>query len=552
MNFLMVVPRFSKKGEFYSFPFGLAYISSYLKARGFSVFCLNLCHYEEAVPTVKILRESILKNNISVVWTGGMSGHWNLISDALCAVKKIKPDIITIVGGPIVTSDPILAMKNMKIDYGVIGEGEITSGELARALNENANVAEVKGIIYRKNDLLAQTEERPPVLDLDTLPFPDYEGFSYREWMATMKYSEQNPILENYETVNYSPIIGSRSCPYNCTFCYHPLGKKYRQRSLDNIFQEIEYLVKTYNSTFISFADELFSLNTERMYELADRIKKYNIHWEACFRVNNVTAEMLKKLKESNLHYMGFGVESLSDKILKSMKKMITKAEIENAFRLAREAGIFCSGNIILGDPEETIETIDESINWWRENPQYNISLIFIKAIPDSAVFRYAIQNGIIKNKLEHIKNNFPIVNLTKIPDKQFNKIKKEVIKYRMSLKNIKDGELLASIKSEEKYKNKNYYNIKAKCPFCNQIHDYKRFLKSMNKYLAIFCKNCHSSFKLKQKQIFYEEFSLLKMLSNVYMSRLYANLLEMNIIKSDNQGLISLKRAVKKILKRN
>jgi len=552
MNFLIVVPRFSKKGEFYSFPFGLAYISSYLKSRGFKVQVLNLCHFEEAIPTFDILKSSIAENGIDAILTGGMSGHWNLIADVLSTAKKIKPDIITIAGGPITTSDPNLAMENMRIDYGVIGEGEITSGELARALEENGDVAAVDGIICRKNGALVQTKERSAISDLDSLPFPDYEGFGYREWMATMKYSDQNPILENYETVNYSPIIGSRSCPFSCTFCYHPLGKKYRQRSLDNIFLEIDFLVGTYGSNFISFADELFSLNTERMYELADRIKKYDIYWEACFRVNNITAELLSKLKESNLHYMGFGVESLSDKILKSMKKMITKAEIENAFRLAREAGIFCSGNIILGDPEETIETINESIDWWKKNPQYNISLIFIKAIPDSAVYRYALENNLIKNNLNHIKNNFPIINLTKIPDKKFNKIKKELLSYRTSLKNIVDGELLESKKTGEKYKNKNYYLIKAKCPFCGQIHDYKRFFKSISRHLAIFCKNCHSNFKLEQKKIFYDEFNLIKMFSNIYTTRLYSRLIKNNIIKADGKNIIALKRVVKKILKKN
>lgn len=550
-NFLLVVPRFSKKGEFYSFPFGLAYTSSYLKSKGFMVHCLNLCHYEEIIPTIEILKESIIKNNINVVWTGGMSGHWNLIDDVLNNTKKINSDIITAVGGPLITSDPILAMENMKIDYGVIGEGEITAGELAFALSENTDVAGVNGIIYRKNDSLVQTQERLPILDLDSLPFPDYEGFGYREWMTTMKYSGQHPILENYDIVRYSPIIGSRSCPFSCTFCYHPLGKKYRQRSLDNILKEIDFLVKTYSINFISFLDELFSLNAERMYELADRIKKYNIHWEACFRVNNVTSELLNKLKKSNLHYMGFGVESMSDKILKSMKKMITKAEIENAFELARKAGIFCAGNIILGDPGETIETINESMDWWKKNRHYTISLSFIKAIPDSAVYQYAIKNNIIKNKLEHNKNNFPIVNLTKIPNKQFNKIKKKVSSYRFNLKYVTDGELLDSVKLDEKHKGNNFYNITIKCPFCNQIHEYKRFLKSMNKYLTVFCKNCYSCFKIKQEKAFYDEFSPWKMFSDIYFAKFYSYLLKKNIIKPDNKILILIKKFTKKILKR-
>jgi radical SAM superfamily enzyme YgiQ (UPF0313 family) len=516
------------------------------------VSVLNLCHFEEIIPTAEILGKKIAETGTDAILTGGMSGHWNLIEDVLMAAKKIKPDIITIIGGPIMTADPNLAMENMPIDYGVIGEGEITSGELAEALQNVADPGGVNGLIYRRNGELVKTADRPAITDLDSLPFPDYEGFGYREWMTTMKYSDQNPILENYDLVNYSPIIGSRSCPYSCTFCYHPLGKQYRQRSLENIFLEIEHLASTYGSNFISFMDELFSIDTARMLELAERIKKYDIHWEACFRVNNVTADLLSKLKASKLNYMGFGVESLSDPILKSMKKMITKAEIENAFKLAREAGIFCSGNIILGDPAETEETIAESMDWWKKNPQYNLSLIFIKAIPDSEIYRYALEKKLIKNKLDHARNNFPIINLTQIPDKRFDEIKRKVLSYRLSLDNLVAGELLGSKKTDEKHGKQNFYQIKAKCPFCKQAHEYKRFLKSTNRRLAIFCKNCYSSFKLDQKYIFYDEFNLLKMLSNFYTGRLYANFLKLNLIKPDNQKLIFLKQKVKKILNRN
>ncbi|MFA4818140.1 MAG: radical SAM protein [Parcubacteria group bacterium] len=551
INFLITVPRFSKKGEYYSFPFGLAYISSYLKSKGFNIFCVNLCHYPENQTTKEILEQWIKEKNISVILTGGMSGHWDLIDDVINTAKKIKPEITTVAGGPLVTADPELAMDNMKLDYGIIGEGEITAGELAFALSQNKSIENIRGIIYRKENKLCCNNEQPPILDLDSLPFPDYESLGYDEWIELMKYSGQNPVLENYDVVRYSPIIGSRSCPFSCTFCYHPLGKVYRQRSLDNIFKEIDFLIDKYGSNFISFQDELFSVNHERMYECADRIKRYNIKWEAQFRVNNVTRDMLKRLKESNLHYMGFGVENISDKILKSMKKMITKAEIENAFKLAYEEKIFCSGNILLGDPEDTVETMDESIEWWKKHQHYNISLIFIKTIPDSPDYQYAIKNNIIKDKLKYVRNNFPIVNLTKIPDKQFNQIKKEVWGYRKSLKYVLDAELINSEKLPEKYSTNNYYSLTTACPACNHTDKYKAFMKTMTKYQTLNCKNCYARIKIEQKKAFYDEYNLFKMISNKYLQRFYVFLLKKEYVKPDNKFIIVIKKYTKKLLKK-
>ena len=124
MNFLFVVPKFAGAGDYYSFPIGLAYIVSYMRHKGFNVFCLNLCHSDD--PVEQQLRKCIEEMDIDVVCTGSMSFYWNEVSEVVEAVKKINPQIITVAGGALVTAGPKLALENMKIDYGVLGEGEIT------------------------------------------------------------------------------------------------------------------------------------------------------------------------------------------------------------------------------------------------------------------------------------------------------------------------------------------------------------------------------------------------------------------------------------------
>ncbi len=550
MKFLLVVPRFSYKDEFYMFPFGLAYISSYLKSKGHNVSCLNLCHYEETYSTAEILRTELSKGDAEskAVLTGCMSCDWNLMADVLDNVKKIDPGIITIGGGPIVTSDPELAMENLKIDFGVIGEGEITAEELCSALEGKIEINTVDGIIFRENGRLKKTKERAPIKDLDMLPMPDYEGFGYGEWVKLVQYSESNPVLENYDNILYAPIFGSRSCPFSCTFCYHPLGNVYRQRSVDNIFLEIDHLVKNYNVNFVGFCDELFSTNTSRMFEVADRIKQYGIKWDAEFRVNSVSKEILERLKDSNLVCIGYGVESLSDKILLSMKKMIKKSEIENAFKITSEAGIYSAGNIILGDPEETLETINESIDWWKSHPQYSIALKFIKAIPDSQDYRYALENNLIKDKLKHIKEGFPIVNMTKIPDKQFWSIWKEVQEYNKELRYMPEGKIVKSEKTCEKYQKYNFYLLTAKCSHCGHVDTYKKFTRSIKKYSTIMCKKCLCSLKIKQREAFYEDYRSIKFFFKMRLNRTYIYLLKKNIINRQNKTIIKIKNLLKNI----
>jgi len=243
-NFLFIVPRFANINQYYFFPYGLGYVVSNMKKHGFNVSCLNLCHHKESIEY--LISEAIKKQNIDVVCTGAMSIHWDQVDAVLATVKSVNPDILTIVGGAIITSDIELTLRNMQIDFGVVGEGEESIVELADALCKDKDITKIKGITYiNKDKKLIITEARPPMKDLNSLPFPDYEGVEFDKWLEFDQIERGGLTGLLFDITNkprIAEISASRSCPFRCTFCFHPLGNRYRQRSLDNVFKEIEYL----------------------------------------------------------------------------------------------------------------------------------------------------------------------------------------------------------------------------------------------------------------------------------------------------------------------
>lgn len=510
MNFLFVVPKFAEAGEYYSFPIGLAYIVSYMRHKGFNVFCLNLCHSDD--PIEQQLRKCIEDKHIDVVCTGSMSFYWNEVSEVVEAAKRINPPIITVVGGALITSGPKLALENMKINYGVIGEGEITMTELADALTSNGDVGRVKGLIFHdKANGFTVTAPREAILDLDSLPFPDYEGLEFSTWLSArwLKQPMLGALLFDIDDrKNFYEILTSRSCPFNCTFCYHPLGQKYRQRSLDNVFQEIDYLVRKYNINLLNMLDELFSLDEKRLHEFASRIKKYNIRWMAQLRADNVSENMLKALKDAGILTLGIGMESMSDKVLKSMKKHVTKAGIERAYKLALDTGVRAGGNLIFGDPEETEETVQESLDWWKKHTEYDILLRFILAVPDSKVWRHAVEHNLIGDEVQFTKNRFPVINLTKISDSKFNKIRRKVMHLEFTHKYLMKGKVLSSKKESDTYEGKNIYTFTVECSLCHQISVYKYCCFSVRPYAIVLCKHCYKRLKLKTKKAFPDDYN--------------------------------------------
>ncbi len=428
-KYLLVMPRLIQNpGDGYSFPLGIAYISSSLKAAGFEVVTLNLNHRDG--DAADIIRNVVEEHGIHVVATGGLSFQYGTVKRVVEAAKRVNGDIVTIVGGGIVSGDPEPAMEALEYaDFGVIGEGEETMCELCRTLERGGDLSEIDGLIYKNGNGLVATNPRKECEDLDSIPWPDYQGFDLDKYLAST-----SPGISGLNRHNTIFMLASRSCPYNCTFCFHTSGKKYRQRSLDKFFAELDYMVSQYDITFVCMADELFAQKIARVKEFCERIKRYGIGWWAQFRVDNITVELLNVLKGSGCQVMSFGLESADNRVLKSMRKHTTVEQIEHALKLVYDSAISLEGAFIFGDVAETVETAENTLKWWREHSQYRISLNLITVYPGSGLYKHACEKGIIQDRLKFLKDGCPQVNVSKMTDEQMGVLTRRLMEAPISL----------------------------------------------------------------------------------------------------------------------
>ncbi len=437
-NVLLLIPRYRTYGSdgHYVMPMGTLYVSAYLKQSNVAnVHTLNLNHHNGE--EYGILHDVIEQNNIDIVGFGGLSGEFQDLARMAGYVRKIKPEIIIMIGGGIVTAEPETAMLAIpEADYGMIGEGEQTIVDLVRCLTLGNNPDEVDGIIYRDKDgRLIQTGKRPELEDLDALPFPDYEGFDYGEYLL------HNPDVSD-EGKRYSQVsvIGGRSCKYNCTFCFHPSGSKYRQRSLDSIFKEIDWLISHYNISYIALREELFATDNERVREFCRRMEKYDVDWSVQLRIDNVNRELVGLLKPTRCRYIFVGVESAVNEILRSMHKGITIERIGEALEMLHEAGLNSRSGVIMGDPMETEETAGATIDWFlKHNNRYRMFIDMIIAFPGSIIYKKACSDGIIPDRVKFLKDGCPIVNLTRMDEDRFRKMMNQVEKINRRKYNYKN-----------------------------------------------------------------------------------------------------------------
>lgn len=419
MNYLFVIPKGVSKAQCFNiFPIGIAYVSASLKQAGNNVCTINLEFNPEGVLTA--LKQTISSNHVDVICTGGLSYDCNKVQKVIDAAREINPEIITVVGGGIVSADPIPAMRVLNADIGIIGEGEVTMGELAYVLDNGLPLDNVPGLIL-KNDTNGShliTNRREEIHDLDNVAFPDYDGFNYLEWTRVS---------------GTGIVVGSRSCTHNCTFCFHTSGRKYRQRSLENIFKEIAYQVKRYDLRTINLSDELFASNKQRVYEFCERIREVNISWSVALRVCDVDPDLLKQMKASGCVAISYGLESADNIVLKSMKKMITVKQIEKALESTYDANINVTGGFIFGDINEDHNTATNTLNfWYQNNKRHYLNVTMIIVFPGSFLYKHACDIGIIKDKEQFLRDGCPLINVSKLTDTEYKDLSSLIAELRL------------------------------------------------------------------------------------------------------------------------
>jgi anaerobic magnesium-protoporphyrin IX monomethyl ester cyclase len=296
-------------------------------------------------------------------------GWWKTAFDAASAAKSIDKGIKTVLFGLHPSVRPLDCLGHSNIDFVVIGEPEQTMLELATTIEQGKleDLKKVKGIAFNKDGESVITPARPPIQDLDSLPFPARHLLPMATYFAAVK---ENP-LRGEICKPWAAMITSRGCPYNCVFCSNHIvmGKKWRARSPQNVVTEIEQLVDTYRIRQIDFEDDNLTLDKQRMEKICDLImeRELDIEWYTPngVRADTLDEHLLTKMKESGCKKIRVapesGVQRVVDQII---KKNLNLKSVENAVILSKKVGIGVGCFFILGFIGETKEDIEATINY--------------------------------------------------------------------------------------------------------------------------------------------------------------------------------------------
>jgi radical SAM superfamily enzyme YgiQ (UPF0313 family) len=378
--------RFARLGAVMP-PLGLCYLAGMLRNEHYQVKILDAnllgLSHEQVLKNIKEDAPDII----------GLYATTLGIDTAEALTKKIKecfPEIAVVIGGPHISGYGKDTLGCRYFDFGIIGEGEKSFLELIRYLEKrDRDFRVLKGLVYRKDDEILQNDPAEPILDLDTLPFPA------RDLLPDLK--RYHPKKMFYKRLPLVHIFTSRGCPFQCTFCQTPFGKKVRFHSARYVADEIALLVRRFGAQEIKINDDTFNLIEERVLEIFDILGKKGIiiPWSCNLRVDTVkNKSFFKAIKERGCWLVGFGLESGNQKILDVLKKGTTIGQARQVCQWAREAGLKVQASFIIGNPLDTEETIKETINLSRSLPLHYPSFAFMTPFPGTELWQTAHEFG--------------------------------------------------------------------------------------------------------------------------------------------------------------
>lgn len=350
-------------------PLSLGYLSASLKKNGYNDIYLidGTLHLLSIDDTINMIKKNGITDVIGIqVYTG--SQKWT--RDFVLKAKEEFPQSKIVVGGPHISSLKGFALEFIGADYGVLGEGEDSIVDFVKFVEGKINSPyDVDGLIFKEGSSFIHAKNMYGFLkNADDIPIPDWEllkPYEYFEYMesATMPLRGKKPIV----------ILTSRGCPYQCTFCSSGLTnqRKMRYRSPENIVDEIEFLQKKYKIDEVFFTDDNLTMNLRRAEKIFDLMieRDIKVHWRAPngLRVDRLSESLIEKMSKSGCYYVGLGIESGSEIVLKSIKKKLNLEKVASAVNLLHKYNIQTTGFFICGLIGENEEDINETLNFAKK-----------------------------------------------------------------------------------------------------------------------------------------------------------------------------------------
>ena len=342
----------------------------------------------------------------SVIPAAGGAAQLNRFHAAMKKIKESYPETVTVGGGLMYTAIPQQIMKdNPQLDFaivGVFGDNEYTLWELLEELKRPApNLDGIKGLTHRKGDQVILNPARPLIQNLDELPMPAYDLFPMDRYYG-------------YSVIpNYNEAVTTRGCEGACHFCYEwwlvdPRNPRdfssHRTRSGKAVADEMELLNKQYGVTVLTFMDDDFNSDRQKMVDLVNELekRKLDMSWFCLSRAQNLIrdADLIPRLRKVGLYQVLIGIDGGTDEEIAEARKGPMKVgvkELKELIQFLRQNDISTIATYLNGFWEDDEAKIRQRAKAVDEIDPDIVMIQLLNPIPGSPIYKKAVKDNLIE-----------------------------------------------------------------------------------------------------------------------------------------------------------
>ena len=362
-------------------PLGLAYIAAALKQAGFQYKVIDCSG--EALDSIRpyparpdfmtqglSLEEAVQRvpHDADIIgFSCNFSTLWPITRMLAEKIREHFPQALLILGGEHGTAVPEFSLRTSVMDLVALGEGEETVVEIVRAFREKRSLENIPGTAIktasgeiRKNGLAKRIRE------IDDIPLPDWKAFPLEEYISRHQGNGVNMGRS-------MPLLATRGCPYQCTFCSNPAmwTIRYIMRDPKKLVDEMEMHMKEYRVTNFDLQDLTAIVNRRWAIEFCKEIidRGLNITWQlpSGTRSEVFDEELAAILYKSGCHHLAFAPESGSPEVLRIVKKRVNLDHLLEAARITVKHGFVLNCFMVIGLPSDNVHTLRQSMKFVRK-----------------------------------------------------------------------------------------------------------------------------------------------------------------------------------------
>ncbi len=346
-------------------PLGVMYLSSALKkalGKRIEVRLFDVTTFPERADPDEALGRWLEDYRPHVLGIRGFTSQAEEFPRVARLAKAVDPRCLVIAGGPHASTESPALYALKDIDLVCPHEGEETLTEIVRNVLEGRSHEGVRGAGWWGGAAPLRNPRRPDLQDLDALPFPDYDILDLDDYQGRVS------MTDFLTRERFTSIFTSRGCYYHCSYCHTNFGKRVRYRSVQNVIDEIQFLMEEHGVREFHVIDDIFNADKERAIAIFNEVARRN--WKIWFafpnglRADQMDEEFVQAAKEAGTYHWALAVETASPRLQDLVRKFSNLDRVFETIALSDQHGIFTCTFNMLGFPTETEQEMRATIDF--------------------------------------------------------------------------------------------------------------------------------------------------------------------------------------------